>query len=33
MTYPNLVYDRLDRNWGYSYVEPPKPAPRIAGDF
>ncbi len=33
MTYPNLVYDRLDRNWGYSYVEPPKSAPRIAGDF
>jgi soluble lytic murein transglycosylase-like protein len=33
MTYPNLVYDRLDRNWGYSYVEPPKPAPRVAGDF
>lgn len=33
MTYPNLVYDRLDRNWGYSYVEPPKLAPRIAGDF
>lgn len=30
MTYPNLVYDRLDRNWGYSYVEPPKPAPRTA---
>jgi soluble lytic murein transglycosylase-like protein len=33
MTYPNLVYDRLGRNWGYSYVEPPKSAPRIAGDF
>lgn len=30
MTYPNLVYDRLDRNWGYSYVEPPKPVPRTA---
>lgn len=30
MTYPNLVYDRLDRNWGYSYVEPPKPGPRTA---
>ena len=30
MTYPNLVYDRLDRNWGYSYVEPPKPASRTA---
>jgi soluble lytic murein transglycosylase-like protein len=28
MTYPNLVYDRLDRNWGYSYVEPSKPVPK-----
>lgn len=27
MTYPNLVYDRLDRNWGYSY-EPSKPVPK-----
>jgi soluble lytic murein transglycosylase-like protein len=30
MTYPNLVYDRLDRNWGYYYVEPPKPLPKTA---
>ena len=30
MTYPNLVYDRLDRNWGYRYAEPPKPVPRTA---
>ncbi|HEX4856048.1 MAG TPA: lytic transglycosylase domain-containing protein [Limnobacter sp.] len=30
MTYPNLVYDRLDRNWRYSYVESPKPVPRTA---
>jgi soluble lytic murein transglycosylase-like protein len=30
MTYPNLIYDRLDRNWGYYYVEPPKPIPRTA---
>lgn len=30
MTYPNLVYDRLDRNWGYSFVESPKPVPRTA---
>ena len=30
MTYPDLVYDRLDRNWGYSYVEPTKPVPRTA---
>ncbi|WP_334119302.1 lytic transglycosylase domain-containing protein [Limnobacter sp.] len=30
MTYPNLVYDRVDRNWGYSYAEPPKPVPRTA---
>lgn len=28
MTYPNLVYDRLDRNWGYSYVEPSTPVPK-----
>lgn len=27
MTYPNLVYDRLDRNWGYRYIAPPKPSP------
>lgn len=33
MTYPNLVYDRLDRNWGYSYVEPPKPGPRTALNY
>lgn len=30
MTYPDLVYDRLDRNWGYNYVEPHKPEPRTA---
>jgi soluble lytic murein transglycosylase-like protein len=30
MTYPNLVYDRLDRNWRYSYVEAPKAVPRTA---
>lgn len=30
MTYPNLVYDRLDRNWAYKYVEPPKPKSRTA---
>lgn len=30
MTYPNLVYDRLDRNWRYSYVEPAKTVPRTA---
>ena len=30
MTYPNLVYDRLDRNWGYRFIEPPKPVPRTA---
>ncbi|MCR2746116.1 lytic transglycosylase domain-containing protein [Limnobacter parvus] len=22
MTYPDLVYDRLERNWGYRYAEP-----------
>lgn len=30
MTYPNLVYDRLDRNWEYRYVEPARTAPRTA---
>lgn len=30
MTYPNLVYNRLERNWGYKYVEPPKPESRTA---
>lgn len=30
MTYPNLVYDRLDRNWQYRYDEPAQVAPRTA---
>ncbi len=30
MTYPNLVYDRLGRNWEYRYVEPARTAPRTA---
>lgn len=30
MTYPNLVYDRLDRNWGYRYDESAQAAPRTA---
>lgn len=30
MTYPNLVYDRLDRNWEYRYDEPARTAPRTA---
>lgn len=30
MTYPNLVYDRLERNWMYEYFEPPKPKLRTA---
>lgn len=30
MTYPKLVYDRLDRNWGYRFVEPAQAAPRTA---
>lgn len=30
MTYPNLVYDRLDRNWAYEFVKPVQAEPRTA---
>ncbi|MFN4329555.1 MAG: lytic transglycosylase domain-containing protein [Limnobacter sp.] len=30
MTYPNMIYDRLDRNWGYRFVSasPPSKPPK-----